>query len=272
MSRPSTASSSKDSLGIVPFGFHAKTSFDADDGLRLRRSLTYAVKERPKDNNIWRRPPPDFRYEVFDPNPPKRNTVDSMKPWNYGTIPCQREIYTREKRTLLPLILNRHHSDEKENFKLRFRIDRPFTAKKKFVREGMNVPGEYETPKPFDFRDYPSLKSLGLDEMDLAEERDPYNIKFYSQRLNVIRGLTASEAEFLSAEFPEMAPPLQRQPRYDPSLILERGTYPPRDPVFTRHRRRNRQAHSAFMERVEKDLTTKWNKEKLDKLIQEQSS
>ncbi|XP_050419030.1 uncharacterized protein LOC126832325 isoform X2 [Patella vulgata] len=270
MSRPSTASS-KSSLGIVPFGFHAKTSFDADDALRRTRSATWKLKESPKDNDIWKRPPPDFRYAVYDPQPPKRNTVDSMKPWNYGTIPGERVVYKREKTTLLPRILNNDQSKDEKEFKRFFRIDRPFTAKKKFVREGMYEAGEYEMPKPHDFRDYPSLKSLGLEELQLAPERDPYNLKFNSERLDIIRGLTAGDAIFLSADYPYMAPPLPRQPRFEPSLMLDRESYPQREVRFTRYRRRNRQAYSAFMERVEADLTAQWNKEKLEKVIQQAS-
>ena len=88
---------------------------------------------------------------VYDPRPPKRNTADSQQPWLYGTIPGQRDKVSREKGSLMPLIF-RKRSNSPANFVTRFHIDRPFTAKKQFVTKGMYVAGEYDSPKPHDFR------------------------------------------------------------------------------------------------------------------------
>ena len=57
--RPGTEDNS--SLGIVQFGFHAKTSHDADEALLQTRSENYRVPPPRPDNDIWKRPPPDFR-------------------------------------------------------------------------------------------------------------------------------------------------------------------------------------------------------------------
>ena len=143
--------SEKSSLGIVEFGFHAKTSFDADDALLLTRSEKFRLNTPPRDDDIWKRPPPDFRYVVYAPKPPPRNTRDSQQPWRYGTYPGQRTVYKREPKSLLPIIFRSAQPRRKE-FVTRFHIARPFTAKKDFVRNGMNVPGEYVPPKPHDHR------------------------------------------------------------------------------------------------------------------------
>ena len=89
-------------------------------------------------------------YLVYDPKPPKRNTVDSQQPWLYGTIPGQREKVTRERVSLMPLIF-RQRPPSPPHIVTRFHITRPFTAKKQFVTEGMYPAGEYEAPKPHDF-------------------------------------------------------------------------------------------------------------------------
>ena len=144
--------SSQSSLGFVPFGFNSKTNYDANETLIQIRSDTFVRKPDPVDDDIWKRPPPDFRPQKFAPNPPKRNTQASQRPWLYGTIPGQREITKRPRRTVIPHLLKPKETDEKEKIVTLFHIDRPFTAKKKFVREGMNKAGEYDNPKPHDFR------------------------------------------------------------------------------------------------------------------------
>ena len=49
------------SLGLVQFGFHAKTSHDADEALLQTRSENYKAPPPTIDNDVWKRPPPDFR-------------------------------------------------------------------------------------------------------------------------------------------------------------------------------------------------------------------
>lgn len=249
------------SLGLVQFGFDAKTSHDADEALLQTRSESFKLRPPVVDRDIWKRPPPDFRYAVYDPKPPKRNTVDSQQPWLYGTIPGQREKITREKGSLMPLIFRQTPSGPAP-LVTRFHIARPFTAKKQFVREGMNPAGEYETPKPHDFRQYPPIKSLGLDEFETTYERDPYNIHFKTNHLDTIHGLSLGPAERDLAYERQMAPPLSAKLQWDPKLILEHNAWPQRFEAFTRHRRRHRNPYSAFMERVGREVQIKWTREK----------
>uniref|UniRef100_A0A2C9LT61 Uncharacterized protein n=1 Tax=Biomphalaria glabrata TaxID=6526 RepID=A0A2C9LT61_BIOGL len=169
----------------VHFDFYTKTLHAAHDALLQTRSSHFRRRPAEQDKDIWKRKPPDFRYVVYDPHPPKRNTVDSMQPWRYGTIPGQREIIKRVRSEgHLPRLLEDDSNDEGTQFKTQFRLERPFTAKKKFVASGSNKPGEYESPKPHDFRGYPPIKSLGLDEFVTDYEKDPNGVKFKTQRLN----------------------------------------------------------------------------------------
>lgn len=249
------------SLSLVHFGFHAKLSHDADKALIHTRSQSYSAPPPRPDKDIWKRLPPDFRYVVYDPKPPKRNTVDSQQPWLYGTIPGQREKVTRERGTLMPLLFRKRPSSP-THLVTRFHIARPFTAKKQFVSEGMNPPGEYEAPKPHDFRQYPPLKSLGLDEFETSYERDPYGIHFKTDRLNTIHGLHLGQAGRDMATGRQMAPPMSAKPKWDKNLIIEKNQWPQKPAAFTRHRLRNRNQYSAFMERAERNLAHNWSLEK----------
>lgn len=146
--RPASTSSS---LGIVPFGFHAKTSFDASEGLTVIRSKSFVHSFKKIDRDIWKRHPPNLSLPEFDPKPPKRNTIDSTQPWRYGTIPGERTIIKRIKNNAIPRMLV-PPKEELPLFRTSFRMERPFTAKLKFSREGSYHPGFYEAPKPHDFR------------------------------------------------------------------------------------------------------------------------
>ncbi|CAL1533872.1 unnamed protein product [Lymnaea stagnalis] len=251
----------------IPFDFHTKTSFDADDALIQTRSKQYKAQPSEKDDDIWKRQPPDFRYVVYDPHPPKRNTVDAIRPWEYGTVPGQKEVIRRNRDDdKLPDIFD--HKEPEAKFHTMFRTARPFTAKKMFVSSGMNKPGTYLNPKPHDFRQYPPIKSLGLDEFVTNHEKDPYALRFKSQHLNIISGLPREPPKRDLAPGRQMDKPMSGKKKWDAQLILDKDSWPKRSAAFTRHRRRHRQPYSAFMERVETALTTRWSMEQMDKALQ----
>ncbi|BFY98262.1 hypothetical protein BsWGS_01302 [Bradybaena similaris] len=263
---PGYTPESFNSLGILPFGFEAKTRQDAAEHLFQTRSKHLKLQNDVKTEDVWNRRPPDFRHIVYDPKPPKRNTVDSMRPWEYGTFPGQREVIKtkRNEPALFPILTQTSREPEMIT---RFHIDRPFTAKKKFVSQGVYKPGIYKNPKPHDFRQYPSLASLGLAEFATRFGSDPYNLQFLSQGLHQVHGLQSEPPQRDLVKARQMAPPMSAKKTWDAHLILNKDAWPPRSAAFTRHRRRNRQAYSAFMEHVETDLTTKWAREQLEQLI-----
>ncbi|XP_064614378.1 uncharacterized protein LOC135478043 [Liolophura sinensis] len=256
------------SLGIVQFGFHAKTGFNANIDLVQTRSDHLKPKLQPLHLDPWRRPPPDFRPQLFGPNPPKRNAQESMQPWKYGTIPGQRQSYSRPKRQSLVLqgVLDGAKSEE-DPFLTRFRAPDSYEAKLMFVKDGRFPLGRYATPTPHDFRGYPPIKSLGLPEFITAHDHDPYNIAFKSERLNIYHGLN-TEPPTDRHLGRQMAPVLPPQPYWESRLILPNSPWPRRPASFTRFRRQGRPPHSAFMDRVEETLTAKWAKEKLEKSLQ----
>lgn len=155
-SSPSPTGSSS-SVGLIPFGFNSKTNYDANESLIQIRSDNFHKNIPVKEEDIWKRPPPDFRPQVFAPRPPKRNTQESQRPWLYGTIPGQRETVKRERPKVIPHLL-KPKTDEYKGLVTYFHIDRPFTAKKKFVREGMYEKGEFIDAAPHDFRGVRPIK------------------------------------------------------------------------------------------------------------------
>ncbi|XP_048756187.2 uncharacterized protein LOC125666899 [Ostrea edulis] len=263
--------SAASSFTYVPFGFTSKTQYDANESLIQIRSENYSKVEPEKDNDIWKRPPPDFRPQIFAPKPPKRNSRESMKPENFGTYPGTNKPVKRPERTVIPHMLRPKKPDEGRMI-LRYHIDRPFTAKKKFVTEGMYKAGEFVNPKPHDFRGYPPIKKLGLDEFVMDYDKDPYNIYFHTGRLNIIHGVPLEKATDRDIRGRQMAPPKTPDKKYDADWILPKGHWPTKPGELNRHRLRHRPAHSAFMDRVDRTLQLRWAKEKMDKEIQNTTS
>ena len=117
----------------------------------MSRSENFALKPPPKDDDIWKRPPPNFKAQGHASKPPKRNSRDSMCPWKYGTIPGKREVIKRPQITVLPHILN-PQSPEGVRFHTRFNIPDSYQAKVVMAQELVNNCGEYSNPKPHDHR------------------------------------------------------------------------------------------------------------------------
>lgn len=268
-SSPSPTGTSS-SVGLIPFGFQSKTNYDANESLIQIRSESFQKHTPVQEEDIWKRPPPDFRPQIFAPKPPKRNSRESQKPWLYGTIPGQRESVKRVRPKVIPHLL-KPKTEENKGLVTYFHIDRPFTAKKKFVREGMYEKGEFVNPAPHDFRGYPPLKTLGLPEFVQKTDKDPYNIKFHTDRLNMIHGDRVDKATDRDIRGLQMAPPLSPNPLHECHLLLEKGPWPVKNEQFTRFRVRHRPAHSAFMERATRLLESKWAREKYEKALAQHS-
>jgi len=263
----SSSTSWSNGLSTHPFGFDAKTSYDAAETLLKSRSESFLLKPPQKDDDIWKRPPPDFRPQRFAPKPPKRNSRDAMQPWKYGTIPGKKEVVKKTNVVHLPHILNPKKNDEKE-FKTRFTdLMDAFDAKMEYVKEGMYKPGLYQMPKPHDFRGYPPIKSLGLDEFDVWYNKDPYNIHFLTRNLNIIHGLNSRPLSGSQHHGRQMAPPLTPKPHWEARLIMEKDAWPLKSASYTRYRRQGRDPRSALMSRIDHHLSAEWAKEQLERQL-----
>ncbi|KAI8489097.1 hypothetical protein Bbelb_330820 [Branchiostoma belcheri] len=249
-----------------PFGFHSKTEFDAKNALLLTRSDTFLLIKPPKQEDIWRRKPPSFCYDAYDPKPPTRNSREAMQPWRYGTFPGdwkrqKEEMQKQSQELVLPNIL-KPKKPQSPVFQTRFKIHDPFEAKKDSVKRLTFKKDQFENPTPHDFRQYPPLKKLGLPEFETKHEKDPGNINFKSKRLNQISGLAHSDVGRDVDKGRQMYRPKIPEPKWDAKLIHPKEEWPNRYYAYTRFRRPNRRVHSAFMERVEDQLTEQWNQER----------
>jgi hypothetical protein len=157
-SRVESAVSSRGGSSFIlhPFGFHAKTSYDATDALINTRSATFVFKSPPKEEDIWKRPPPDFRPLCYEPRPPPRNSRDAMQPWRYGTLPGDsnnNKPLTRHSAPVrLPDILQDKPPEEPDEFVTAFKIPGPWEAKVLCAKVGVFKPEKYRMPKHHDFR------------------------------------------------------------------------------------------------------------------------
>ncbi|KAL5006284.1 hypothetical protein ScPMuIL_015090 [Solemya velum] len=160
------------------------------------------------------------------------------------------------------------HPEKEKDFVTLFRIERPFTAKKKFVKKGKNEEKQYVMPQPHDFRQYPSIKKMGLPQFSVDYEKDPFDINFHTKRLNTIHGGFLDTAVDRDIRGRQMAPPKSPQPKFDREWILDSEPYPIKTAAYTRYPLKYRPPRSAFLERVTTCLHNKWTREQFDSEIQ----
>ncbi len=134
-----------------PFGFSGKTSFDATRELTKTRSENFKINPPQKDDDIWKRPPPDFRLQCFAPKPPKRNSREAMQPWKYGTMPGHKTQKRDKEKVFLPNIMQ-PTSSENERIITQFHIMDADEARMVYSKYGMNDPGPYNDPLLHEYR------------------------------------------------------------------------------------------------------------------------
>ena len=117
----------------------------------MTRSDNFAPKPPPVDDDIWKRPAPNFKAQAHASKPPKRDSRDSMCPWKYGTFLGKREQVRLPRVTVLPHVLNPKAPDE-GRFLTRFNVLDSYDAKKVMAKELTNNAGEYLDPKAHDHR------------------------------------------------------------------------------------------------------------------------
>ncbi len=155
--RASSRKSSALSYSRLPFGFSAKTSHDASEDLTLVRSATFLLNSQSAGDHgrdIWRRPAPDFRPQVYNPRPPKRNSRDAVQPWKYTSLSEETEMEQSPQKSdsaALPRLFQTRSVDE-DRFLTHFRILDPDGARMEASKSGYFPRGQYVMPKPHDFR------------------------------------------------------------------------------------------------------------------------
>ncbi len=102
---PFRTATARTQYNVEPFSFEGRISFDAHQDLSKTRSSNFHIRHPPKDDDIWKIPPPDFRPQNFAPKPLKRNSREAMKPWKYGTLPVINHGSKKERKMFVPHVL-----------------------------------------------------------------------------------------------------------------------------------------------------------------------
>ncbi|XP_030846798.1 uncharacterized protein LOC763406 [Strongylocentrotus purpuratus] len=244
-----------------------KSKFQSGQDLLVTRSDSYLIRPRERPEDIWKRPPPDFTLQRYMPKPPKRNTRESMQPWRWGTLPGEKKIAQTiaEKPTVtLPKILQPPRPKSRKIL-TRFKIPDSDEARKVAVKQLVHHKEKFENPQPHDFRQYPPLGPLGLPEFVTSEERDPYNIKFKTENVDIVYGLPPQLSDRFNGD--QMGRDVLKQPpKYEQHLLHPTGKWPSPSGEFSRYRARNRSPTTVLMDNVEETLTKKWALEKQERL------
>nr|XP_054767825.1 uncharacterized protein LOC129275075 [Lytechinus pictus] len=244
-----------------------KSKYQAGQDLLVTRSDSYLIRPSEKLDDIWKRPPPDFTLQRYMPKPPKRNTRESMQPWRWGTFPGEKKVAqtTTEKPTVtLPKILQPPRPRSRKIL-TRFNIPDSDQARKEAVKTLVHPKETFENPQPHDFRQYPPLGPLGLPEFLTASDKDPYNIKFKTDNMDIVYGLPPPLSDrFNGIQIGQDV--LKQPPKFEQHLHHPKGKWPSPSGEFSRYRARNRSPTTVLMDNVEDTLTQKWALEKQERL------
>ncbi|XP_067945499.1 putative uncharacterized protein C7orf78 [Watersipora subatra] len=246
------------------FDFGKRNSYNATKSLARIRSSKYKRVKAPVRYDLWNRPAPDLRMQLYHPHPVPRNSQEAIQPWKFrASFDSEKPVQLSKSKVLPQSIQDALFGGEEKETKMTIspRVLRPHEAKILFVKKGILPKEVYSNPKPHDHRALPSLKSLGLPEFTSSYEKDPYNIMFKSKNLDQVHGLPVNVRDV--APGPQMGDNVLRQPpKFEKSLHLPHPSFPTRMMNTTRHRPLYRSPHSAYLERVETKLSKEWRKER----------
>lgn len=65
------------------FDFGKKSSYSATKNLARIRSSKYKRVKAPARPELWNRPAPDLRMQLYHPHPLPRNSREAIQPWKY---------------------------------------------------------------------------------------------------------------------------------------------------------------------------------------------
>ncbi|KAM9650808.1 uncharacterized protein C7orf78 homolog [Trichechus inunguis] len=240
--------------------FAKSLQYSAQQGLNSKWKKD--VMQSPQSDqkvNIWEIKPPDFSYKLYTSLRSPEKTSKNIKKE-------RRKTRSNFPETILhlPSIKNDPKKSISPKFITTFAHLDSYKAKIMFVKTGKYPNGVYLNPKPHDFRQY----RANLPNFVTTYERDPFGLKLKSRHLSRVHGcqlLKDNQQENSTERFITYKP---RECTWDSKLILPKDPWPTKSASYTRHRRQ-RDAYSAFMDRVEEKFTKthkkrfQWNSEKL---------
>lgn len=258
------------------FDFSTKVRLESKAANSKRRSSRFKTVRKNEKYDVWSIRPLDLQPQAFEPRPPKRNSREAVRPWTYGpqsdrvnagnTLAATESVHkipaenTKRKEEALKALQNFRdvdhcgqksaHEDEDGELKLHFRPMDPHEARIDFVRRGRHPPGKYEMPKVFNHREYEPLGTFDLPDF----VTDSKNKETSRSQLRTIHGPQVFYRRETGAntkkDYEEV-----RHLQYDSELILPKLPFPNKYAAYSRHRRTDRSARSAYMDRAEQMLT-----------------
>ena len=149
--------------------------------VRTRSDHAKPLKKKKTIESVWDQKPVDLTWKLFHPRPPKRNTREAIKPWEYdkylrkteeNELSAKSREQPADKTSLMSNLFKPSATDETDQndtsdnaeFKVDVRVDTPDRARFKAAREmgfreGLDT---YRIPKPHDFRGVSRLFGLLL--------------------------------------------------------------------------------------------------------------
>nr|XP_023495070.1 uncharacterized protein LOC102150213 isoform X2 [Equus caballus] len=195
--------------------------------------------------NVWEIKPPDFSYKLYKsmrcPEKPSRTMKEEQK---------RKKSNFQETVLHLPSIKKHPEKATPPKFITTFPHVDSHKANLMFVKSGKYPNGVYFNPKPHDFRQY----QRNLPNFVTTYERDPFGLKFKAQHLSVAHGCQLLKDDEHKNSMERFITYKPRERTWDSKLILPKAPWPVRSGSYTRHRRQ-RDAYSAFMDRVEEKFT-----------------
>ncbi|XP_075067514.1 putative uncharacterized protein C7orf78 homolog [Mixophyes fleayi] len=229
--------------------FERQVKFNANEKLTVERSENLVNRRPIPEYNIWRKKPPDFSVRLYKSlNLPRKSQefhVEEKK--NAAQYPKQRNGLEVIEDGPLPKLMDRK---EPAKFLTRFKQIGPLEASIMCVKNGVYPKDKYNNQKPHDFRQY----ETGIPDFATSYIRDPFDLKFKSQRLSSLYEHAPLEVIQNREEIKRFTLHKPADPMWDSKLILPKSPWPPKSASYTRHRRR-RGVYSAFMDRVEEKFT-----------------
>ncbi|XP_038652341.1 uncharacterized protein si:dkey-30e9.6 isoform X2 [Scyliorhinus canicula] len=231
------------------FGFLQKINFTARQSLAVTRSKSYVHPKPQPLHDVWNRKPPDFSPQFYTSSAIFNEKVTRKK---RNTSKDYKKVETSGKVLFPEVVLKKNTS----NFVCRFKILDPFEAKIMFVKNGKYAAGAFKDLKPHDFRQY----DTNIPGFVTSFDRDPFNLKLKSKDLNRAHELLPDAKQLKGTHSQSIETHKAEELKWDSQLSMRKETWPQKSASYTRHRR-NRGAHSAFMDRVEEKVTKLWQNE-----------
>lgn len=237
--------------------------------------MGYKVDRSVSCQNVWDKKPVDFSRKLYRPQPPKRNTRESIRPQEYDRFlrsSADESIFwekpEEKKKANEQMIENSLFNTEsfenwKKDFETQFRLQDPLGAKIRSskamsFREGLDM---YQNPRDHDFRGH-ARHLYGLPDFETKYEKDPMKLKFKTKNLDKFNGFADNSCLREFEDDHQMGDlVLKKEANYESKLVLPKLQFPNKYDAYTRNKTNNASADDAYYERLIPKLTKKWAEE-----------